>query len=90
MNARTATPARLARAAAAAVLATALPVSLSAQCAMCRSLLSTPEGQQLVDGLRSGILLLLAAPFVAFGTVAFFAVRTERRRRQSSDAHQRG
>lgn len=60
-------------------LAAGIPWPLEAQCAMCRTLLSTPEGQQLVAGLRSGILLLLAAPFLAFGTVAVLAVRAQRR-----------
>ena len=34
----------------------------------------------MVAAFRSGILLLLAAPFLAFGTVAVLAVRAERRR----------
>jgi len=49
-----------------------------AQCAMCRSTLASEEGRQLVAALRSGILFLLAAPFVAFGTVAVLAVRAQR------------
>jgi hypothetical protein len=57
----------------------ALAAPVSAQCAMCRSLLATPEGQKLVGGFRSGILLLLAAPFLAFGAVAVLAVRAQRR-----------
>jgi hypothetical protein len=52
----------------------------SAQCAMCRRALASPEGQQLVAAFRAGILLLLAAPAASFGAVAFFAVRRLRRR----------
>lgn len=63
------------------VLVMSLSADLSAQCAMCRTLLYTPEGQDMVAALRSGILLLLAAPFLVFGAVATLAVRTRRRRR---------
>jgi hypothetical protein len=61
-----------------AALVISRPAALGAQCAMCRTLLSTPEGQQLVAGLRSGILLLLAAPFVVFAAVALLAIRSQR------------
>jgi hypothetical protein len=55
------------------------PYAASAQCAMCRRALQSPEGQQMVAAFRSGILLLLAAPFLAFGTIAILAVRAQRR-----------
>lgn len=61
-----------------AVVLSAAPVS--AQCAICRRALLSPEGQQLVAAFRSGILVLLAAPFASFAVVAFFAVRMQRRR----------
>ncbi len=57
----------------------AIPQDAEAQCAMCRTAFASEEGQQLVAAFRSGILFLLAAPFVAFGTVAFLAVRARRR-----------
>ena len=60
------------------VLATALPAA--AQCAMCRRALQSPEGQQLIGAFRSGILLLLAAPFAVFGIVATLAVKRLSRR----------
>jgi ABC-type Na+ efflux pump permease subunit len=49
----------------------------AAQCAMCRRALDSPEGQQLIGALRRGILVLLAAPFILFGIVAFLAVRAQ-------------
>lgn len=58
----------------------------SAQCAMCRTLLGSPEGQRMITALRSGILLLLVAPFVIFATVATLAIRLQRRRRALEDA----
>lgn len=51
-----------------------------AQCAMCRRALQSPEGQQMIAAFRSGILLLLAAPFAVFATVATLAVRRFRGR----------
>lgn len=51
----------------------------SAQCVMCRTALATPEGQALIAGFQSGILLLVALPFVALGTIGFLAVRGQRR-----------
>jgi hypothetical protein len=56
-----------------------LPVDASAQCAMCRRALLSPEGQHMVAAFRSGILLLLVSPFAAFATVAVLAVRAQRR-----------
>ena len=53
--------------------------SASAQCAMCRRALQSPEGQQMVIAFRSGILVLLAAPFSLFGIVATLVVRMKRR-----------
>lgn len=53
---------------------------LSAQCAMCRRALQSPEGLQMIAALRHGILFLLAAPFASFAAVAFLAVRRQRRR----------
>jgi len=72
---------------AAAVLAAALaalmaPEDAAAQCAMCKTALASPEGQKLAAGLRRGILLLFAAPFTVFGTVAYFAVRAHRQRQE--------
>lgn len=67
--------------AAAVVIATALfPESSTAQCAMCRRALLSPEGQQAVAAFREGILFLLAAPFLVFGTIATIAIRTFRQR----------
>ncbi|MBM3770361.1 MAG: hypothetical protein FJW27_03565 [Acidimicrobiia bacterium] len=73
----------------AGLVAVGLSVDVSAQCAMCRTLLGSPEGQRMIAALRSGILLLLLAPFVVFGTVATLAIRLQRRRLAKEDlAHE--
>ena len=73
---------RLALAAGAMLLLACAPAG--AQCAMCRQALQSPEGRQMIGAFRSGILLLLAAPFAVFGTVAWLAVRRFRRRPDAS------
>ena len=71
---------RLAIGAATALLLVLVPTVAPAQCAMCRRALESPEGRQMIAAFRSGILLLLGAPFAVFGTVAGLAVRAFRRR----------
>ncbi len=56
-----------------------LPGVSGAQCSMCRTALESPEARALAEAFRSGILFLLAVPFLAFGTVALLAVRSQRR-----------
>jgi hypothetical protein len=67
-------------AAAVALLLLVAVVPADAQCAMCRQALQSPEGRQMIAAFRSGILLLLAAPFAVFGTVATLAVRRFRKK----------
>lgn len=62
-----------------AALVALWPEPAAAQCAMCRRALQSPEGQQMVGAFRSGILLLLAAPFSVLGVVAMLVVRMQRR-----------
>ena len=66
------------------LLLLAAVVPAEAQCAMCRQALQSPEGRQMIAAFRSGILVLLAAPFAVFGTVATLAVRRFRHRRDTS------
>jgi hypothetical protein len=50
--------------------AVVLPVSVAAQCAMCRaSLLNSQGGAELIEGLRQGIFLLLAIPLAITAAV---------------------
>jgi hypothetical protein len=50
--------------------------NLSAQCAMCRTALTnSPEGQRWAHGINAGILLLLLAPFLIAGLIAFLICR---------------
>ena len=58
---------------------------VSAQCAMCRRALESPEGRQMIAAFRSGIFILLAAPVAVFAIVARLAVRMDRARHQSDE-----
>jgi hypothetical protein len=51
-----------------------------AQCAMCKTFLtSSPEGQRIAREFNLGILVMLFAPYVVFGSFAAFAFRTQLR-----------
>jgi len=56
---------------------------LLAQCAMCRGALESPEGRQMAQAFNRGILLLLAVPFAAVGTISLLIYRAVRRHRSS-------
>lgn len=62
-----------------ALIFTAATGPLDAQCSMCRTLLATPEGERIAAALRSGIWVLIAAPFSVFAVIAVAAVRSRRR-----------
>ena len=67
-----------------AVLAVLSPEPAFAQgCMMCKRALYSPEGQQMVAAFRSGILVLLAAPFSLVGVIAALVVRMQRRRERT-------
>jgi heme/copper-type cytochrome/quinol oxidase subunit 2 len=62
-------------------LIVSLACELHAQCAMCRTALtSSPEGQEMIAGFDSAILFLLAVPLVIFGTVLLLLWRAARKR----------
>jgi hypothetical protein len=54
---------------------------------MCRRAFDSPEGRQLVSAFRSGVLFLLAAPFLCFAAVAWLAVQRQRRRMAAFEDH---
>jgi hypothetical protein len=55
------------------------------QCSMCRTALEqSEEGRAIAGSFRYGILLLLAAPYLIFGTVGFVVFRAYRRKRAAA------
>ncbi|MDP6581929.1 MAG: hypothetical protein QF681_14845 [Vicinamibacterales bacterium] len=66
-----------------------LPAESAAQCAMCRTAFQSPEGRALLEAFRSGIVFLLAAPYLTFGLILFLALRA-RRRTTGAEAREEG
>ena len=58
-----------------------LQTSGLAQCVMCgTALASSPEGQALAGSFRYGIMLLLIAPYLILGSIAYAIFRAYRKR----------
>ncbi|OBQ57078.1 hypothetical protein JJL45_01750 [Tamlana sp. s12] len=50
----------------------------SAQCAMCRAVLETAEGQSAAEGINDGIVYLMAIPYVLVAGMGYFVYRKYR------------
>ena len=50
-------------------------VDVEAQCAMCRAVLESDEGQQTAKGINNGIVYLMAIPYVLVGAVGVAVFR---------------
>ena len=44
----------------------------NAQCAMCRAVLESEEGQSTAEGVNNGIVYLMVVPYVLIGGLAFY------------------
>ncbi|AUP78880.1 hypothetical protein [Flavivirga eckloniae] len=42
------------------------------QCAMCRAVLESEEGQTAAEGINDGIVYLMAIPYILMGGLAYF------------------
>jgi len=49
--------------------------SLEAQCAMCRAVLESEDGQSTAKGINNGIIYLMVIPYLLVGGVAYFIYR---------------
>ena len=47
----------------------------NAQCAMCRAVLESEEGQSTAEGVNNGIIYLMAIPYILIGGLAYFIYR---------------
>ena len=47
----------------------------SAQCAMCRAVLETAEGQSTAEGVNDGIVYLMAIPYLLVAGLGYFIYR---------------
>ncbi|MGS2739670.1 hypothetical protein [Sinomicrobium sp. M5D2P17] len=55
------------------LLWTVLPAG--AQCAMCRAVLESGEGQEAARGINNGIIYLMAVPYILMGILGYFVYR---------------
>ncbi|WP_233164314.1 hypothetical protein [Snuella sedimenti] len=55
------------------LLMLALPVD--AQCAMCRAVLESEQGQGTAEGINDGIVYLMAIPYILIGGVGYLIYR---------------
>ncbi len=52
-----------------------LPFIAEAQCAMCRAVLESGEGQDIAKGVNSGIKYLMLFPYLVIGGLFFLIYR---------------
>ena len=53
----------------------------SAQCAMCRAVLETQDGQSAAKGINNGIVYLMAFPYLLMAGVGYFIWKSRRKKR---------
>ena len=49
-----------------------LVLNLEAQCAMCRAVLESEEGQATAEGINNGIMYLMAIPYILVAGLGYF------------------
>ncbi len=55
-----------------------IPSFSEAQCAMCRAVLESEEGQKTAEGINDGIVYLMAIPYILVGSLFYFVYRKMR------------
>lgn len=50
-----------------------------AQCAMCRAVLESEEGQETAKGINNGIVYLMIIPYVLIAVVGYFIYRNKKK-----------
>jgi hypothetical protein len=55
-----------------------IPSLSEAQCAMCRAVLESEEGQKTAEGINDGIVYLMAIPYILVSALFYFVYRKMR------------
>jgi len=50
-------------------------IDTEAQCAMCRAVLESEDGQSAAKGINNGIIYLMSIPYLLFFGMAYFIYR---------------
>lgn len=58
-----------------------ISLDVDAQCAMCRAVLETEEGQSAAEGINEGIMYLMVFPYLLMAGVAYFIWRSRKKAR---------
>lgn len=64
-----------------AILILFLSFDMEAQCAMCRAVLETEEGQSTAEGINDGIVYLMIFPYLLMAGVAYFIWKSRKKTR---------
>ena len=64
-----------------AILVLAVSFDMEAQCAMCRAVLETEQGQSTAEGINDGIMYLMVFPYLLMAGVAYFIWRSRKKAR---------
>ncbi|GAA4273967.1 hypothetical protein U6A24_01495 [Aquimarina gracilis] len=54
-------------------------LDVEAQCAMCRAVLESEEGQKTAKGINNGIIYLMIIPYILIGTVGYFIYKNKKK-----------
>jgi len=49
--------------------------NVEAQCAMCRAVLESEDGQKTAEGINNGIVYLMLIPYILIGGIGFVIYR---------------
>ena len=52
-----------------------LPQIITAQCAMCRAVLESGEGETMAKGINNGIIYLMAIPYIIVFVIGYIIYR---------------
>lgn len=63
------------------LLVLVVSTDVEAQCAMCRAVLETQEGQSAAEGINDGIMYLMVFPYLLMAGVAYFIWRSRKKAR---------
>ncbi len=54
-------------------------IDVEAQCAMCRAVLESEEGQETAKGINNGIVYLMIIPYILIGAVGYFIYKSKKK-----------
>jgi len=57
------------------IIVLTVSITTDAQCAMCRAVLESEEGQTAAEGINDGIVYLMAIPYILIGGLGYFIYR---------------